>query len=515
MKANSIMNFSEIIKVVNKDINNKLSGEKIIFSDSIIKINKKLVEQKRILIITEQALYNFKENSLKRRIPVKSIKAITVSRTSDEFVIHGEDTEYDYHYKYKNNRKIIQILAAVYYYATFHKLNFALVKEEKLAEYVTTSNEKKKDKNKCRFNDKFSVDIDIYLYGNMLRKNSVRTRQQKNDLITVMKAQKTEIVYLNDSNDFKNLKEIKIENFRILGSIINNSYYGEIYWSEFIFNHTFYLMRVINNSEILNLIPNIEKVTTELTLNCNALTSVDCIFKTEDKTFILNKFKPFFEGGFLFYHLKNSLTFSEDKVKIITAQIINIIIHFHNNKEKHMNFSPENFILDKDGFVNYLWFEIDQNLFEKICSPKILKPIEYTRINNDWYNLGILIYEMILNLNPENYKDKEGKLKYPKFFELSEEIKEFIEKLMTMTNENDELSLEEIKEFKFFNDINFEDVLNRKCDSGITPMNLEIQRKNNLGIINDSNLDEKEEEEKERYTLFNFDSDEESNDDNE
>ena len=84
-----------------------------------------------------------------------------------------------------------------------------------------------------------------------------------------------------------------------------------------------------------------------------------------------------------------------------------------------------------------------------------------------------------------------------------------------MTNENDELSLEEIKGFKFFNDVNFEDVLNRKCDSGITPMNLEIQRKNNLGIINDSNLDEKEEEEKERYTLFNFDSDEESNDDNE
>ena len=28
-----------------------------------------------------------------------------------------------------------------------------------------------------------------------------------------------------------------------------------------------------------------------------------------------------------------------------------------------MNFSPENFILDKDGFINYLWFEIDQKLY--------------------------------------------------------------------------------------------------------------------------------------------------------
>ena len=93
------MNFSEIIKIVNKTIKEQLSDEKIIFSDSITKINKKLVEQKRVLIITDQALYNFKENKLKRRIPVKSIKAITASKTSDEFVIHGEESEYDYNYK--------------------------------------------------------------------------------------------------------------------------------------------------------------------------------------------------------------------------------------------------------------------------------------------------------------------------------------------------------------------------------------------------------------------------------
>ena len=86
-------------------MNNKLSGEKIVFSDSILKINNKLLEQKRILIITEEAIYNFRENTLKRRIPIKSIKAITASKTSDEFVIHGEDNEYDYHYKYKNKKK--------------------------------------------------------------------------------------------------------------------------------------------------------------------------------------------------------------------------------------------------------------------------------------------------------------------------------------------------------------------------------------------------------------------------
>ena len=510
----NLMNYSEIIKVVNKDINNKLSGEKIIFSDSIIKINKKLVEQKRDLIITDQALYNFNNNSLKRRLPIKSIKGLTASKTSDEFVIHGEDSEYDYHYTYKNKRKIIQILAAVYYSTTSHKLNFALVKDSKLNEYVTVSKEKRKDKKISKFNDKFSLDIDIYLYGNLLRKNSIRTHKQNQSLISVMKAQKTELVFLNDTNSFKEPNKIKIENFRILGSLIDKSFYGKLYWTESIFNNNFYLMRVINYPEILELISDIEKVTTSFASNCISLTSADCIFKTQDKTFILNKFNPYFEGGYLFYHLKNSMTFNETKIRIISAQIINIIIYFHKNIEKHMNFSPENFILDKDGYINYLWFEIDQKLFIEKCRPKILKPLEYIKINNDWYNLGVLMYELLLNLNPENFRDKDGKLKYPRFINISEEIKEFIEKLMSMKNKDDELSLEEIKKYKFFDGINFDDITNRKFDSEIKPMNLEMQRINNLGIVIDEHLDENEEKEKERYTLFNYDS-EDSNEEKE
>ena len=43
-------------------------------------------------------------------------------------------------------------------------------------------------------------------------------------------------------------------------------------------------------------------------------------------------------------------------------------------------------------------------------------------------------------------------------------------------------------------------------------MNLEMQRINNLGYVTDEQIDENEEKEKERYTLFNYDSeDEDSN----
>lgn len=73
-------------------------GEKIEFSDTIIKINKYGFKQNRNIIITDKAVYNLKKTSLRRRIDLKSIKGITLSKTCNEFVIHCKDEEYDYQY---------------------------------------------------------------------------------------------------------------------------------------------------------------------------------------------------------------------------------------------------------------------------------------------------------------------------------------------------------------------------------------------------------------------------------
>jgi serum/glucocorticoid-regulated kinase 2 len=65
--------------------------EQIQFSDKIFKINKFGFKQERNIIITDKGIYNLKKTSLKRRIDLKSIKGITISKTSDEFVIHCND----------------------------------------------------------------------------------------------------------------------------------------------------------------------------------------------------------------------------------------------------------------------------------------------------------------------------------------------------------------------------------------------------------------------------------------
>ena len=58
-----------------------------------------------------------------------------------------------------------------------------------------------------------------------------------------------------------------------------------------------------------------------------------------------------------------------------------------------------------------------KNYSKKIAHRKKSKPFEYTKVNNDWYNLGVMMYEMSLNLNPEDFLDKEGKLHYPRFID--------------------------------------------------------------------------------------------------
>ena len=91
-----------------------MSLESVQFSDEVIKINRKEKHQQRCasaacmllnrfvtcsaLVITNHAIYNFapkKFSSCKRSIPIRELKAVILSRASDEMVFQV-DKSYDY-----------------------------------------------------------------------------------------------------------------------------------------------------------------------------------------------------------------------------------------------------------------------------------------------------------------------------------------------------------------------------------------------------------------------------------
>ena len=159
-----------------------------------------------------------------------------------------------------------------------------------------------------------------------------------------------------------------------------------------------------------------------------------------------------------------------------------------------MGFSPENFILDSYGYIKYLNGEIDTNLVKENNILILNKPYEYDIVKDDWYNLGVIIYEMLFNIKP--YYGYDNILKFPSLISVSDNAKNLFKNLLT---KNDNLRInnfEDLKKSDFFKDVNFDDILNKK----VTPNIIPIEINNNL---NNTDIAD-EQKDKENYNVSNF-----------
>jgi len=80
--------------------------EKVLYSEKVLKINKRGKEQERVLLLTDKAIYNLKPKDFgkcQRRIDLEKVVSVTVSNESKEFALHIPE-EYDYRYKSENKK---------------------------------------------------------------------------------------------------------------------------------------------------------------------------------------------------------------------------------------------------------------------------------------------------------------------------------------------------------------------------------------------------------------------------
>ena len=115
--------------------------ESIQFSDKIIKINKLGTQQKRNIIITDKGIYNLKKTELKKRIDIKAIKNITLSKETDEFEIHFNKKS-EYKYISAKKKTIVEIIAKNYYNIKNEELKLFEVNLSSLSTLVSSKNEK-------------------------------------------------------------------------------------------------------------------------------------------------------------------------------------------------------------------------------------------------------------------------------------------------------------------------------------------------------------------------------------
>ncbi len=113
------------------------------FSDEVIKINRKKDRQLRCLLITDQAIYNFKPKKYKefqRRIGFEDLQCVVLSKNSDEMVFQVSN-EHDYRFVVPRKADALTMLQRGYeavHSLTKKKLELVYSDEKELDDFVVT-----------------------------------------------------------------------------------------------------------------------------------------------------------------------------------------------------------------------------------------------------------------------------------------------------------------------------------------------------------------------------------------
>lgn len=437
--------------------------ELIEFSSTIDKINRYGMSQERIMIVTDKAIYNLKKRSLKRRIAISSIRGISLSKFSNEFVIHCNDLEYDYQYISERKKKIIELVAKYYYIEKSSELKLYELETRSLSTFVTTKKEKQKDINFSRMPNTGITSVSAYVYG-VKGQNIV---SKKAPLLM-----KTGKIY--DSN-------VCLNDFNLIKTIGRGSC-AKIYLAEYKKTGDLYAIKSVRKDQLLseNLIQNIllEKNILESS-ECPFLLCLSFFFQTPERMYMV---MPYVPGGDLFHWLKEKKNFEEEEVKIFAAQIALALEHLHSYGVVYRDLKPENILIEENGYIKLCDFgavihiQSEDKIRNFGGSPEYVSPEVITGEGHnstaDWWQLGILIYELLFGIPPFYHLNQDRmfefiqleEVKFPKNKKASNEVMDIIIKLLNK-NPNTRLGrggLSEIKTHPFFGTLNFELLKDKK-----------------------------------------------------
>jgi serine/threonine protein kinase len=114
-----------------------------------------------------------------------------------------------------------------------------------------------------------------------------------------------------------------------------------------------------------------------------------------------------YNGGELFYHLRNRGRFNETQAKFYLIQIVLAIEFLHSHKIIYRDLKPENIVLDNNGYIKLTDFGLakdnindDSGCTQTFCgtpeylAPEIIRNDKYGKSVDIWC-MGILFYEML------------------------------------------------------------------------------------------------------------------------
>ena len=205
-----------------------------------------------------------------------------------------------------------------------------------------------------------------------------------------------------------------------------------------------------------------------------------CAFQSSAYLFMI---MDYCGAGDLGHVLQLKQKLSESLARLYIAEVLLAIEELHRREIIYRDLKPDNVVLDGDGHALLTDFGLSKDgmkaseYTQSFCgSVAYLAPEMLSRSGHgrtvEWYLLGVLLYEMLVGMPPYFNRNKEklfdnikrGPLQVPT--DMSDDALDLIVKLLnrdpTQRLGSGPSDAEEIKEHKFFKEINWNDVLKKK-----------------------------------------------------
>ena len=464
----------------NKDIQKLINNEKIYYSDFVSKICRFGLNQDRIILLTEKHIYYMKSKSLQIKLTYPEIIGITVSKSSNEFIIHLNKEEQDFYFTSKNRNILISQLSKLYQLNTKKVLKLCEVEQKNIKQYITSKKDKKKNTATTKMEEKYLVDTNKYLEKN----DTINEKELEDEKIE--KKRKIGTIFSNH----KTIKNVGVDDFKLI-KVIGRGSYGKVCLVQFKQTNDLYAMKSLKKDVLLD-DDQVESTLLEKSilqsLNYPFLVGMVFCFQTEERVYFV---LPFVRGGELFQHLRQSKYFPEEKVKFYAAIIGLALEYLHKNGIVYRDIKPENILLEEDGYLKLIDFGMakilkDDEKANSFCgTPEYLAPEIITGEGHnrmaDWWSYGTLVYEMLFGIPPffcENVEKMydlitKAELRFPKKFKVSDEAKDFLAKLL-IKNQKERFGInggfEEIKKHPFFKGMDFKALEEKKIEAPFKPV---------------------------------------------
>ena len=477
-----------------KEILNIIGEETIFYSNKIYKISSFSIKQERNLILTNESIYLLQNKKFKRKIKYEDIHGISFSKSSNEFIVHGEK-EFDLHCYFHDKHTIIYIIIKCYENIVKRPLIICEIDEKNLKSYVTTKKDKKKDIKYSKMDESKAIDTQTYVIDNDPIEKKKRSSTEAfgniaNNLLQLNNIEEfpqkiiTTTIFSNDEN----IKSINFKDFTFI-KIIGRGNISKIFLVQYKKNQKYYALKSIPKDIIEKNSSTKEKTSIIQKLNHPFLINPYFCFETQDRIYFVFSY---IQGEELSYHIETSKNSNEEKVKFYAGILILLLDYLHNNGITFRDFTTNSIIIDKEGYFKLIPFHLEKvfDIKKEICekiekneynAPEYLSGEDKEKLKGaDWWTLGVIIFEMIYCVPPfyveesDKIKDfiNKTELKFPRNPPISLSTRDLIKKLLNKNYEERigyNNGLEEFKKHDFFKDFNFEDLLNKKMESPYKP----------------------------------------------